>query len=147
MATAGDEPAAARERDSLARLLAFWLLAGFPLFGTGATLAETLGPVVPLSDLGFGLLFGTSVAVVPWVLGLRPKLRSCLGFLLLDLVLGVTLFAWLAGLGLTVDGWTAVGTEITHTVLAALLAFGVPWGRVRRRVERYLNPAAVGTEP
>ncbi|PSP98622.1 hypothetical protein BRC89_07075 [Halobacteriales archaeon QS_4_70_19] len=145
MAATGDGPTAAPERDSFVRLLAFRLLVGFPLFGAGATLAEALGPVVPLSDLGFGLLFGTSVAAILWVLDVRSRLWLCFGFFLLQIVLGLTLVLPLSGLGVTVDGWAGVVVRGVSIVLAALLAFGVPWGRVRRRVERHLNPAAYET--
>jgi hypothetical protein len=131
--------------DSLPRLLAFWLLVGFSLFGLGWDVADALGPTVPLSGMGAGLLFGTVVVAVLWIAGVRPPLLASLGYFLAQPLLALGLSLTLPALGITVEGWAAVAVRAASIALAALLAFGVPWGRVRRRVEGYVNPAAFET--
>jgi hypothetical protein len=131
--------------DSLPRLLAFWLLVGFSLFGLGWDVADALGPVVPLSGMGAGLLFGTIVVAVLWIAGVRPPLLASLGYFLAQPLLALGLSLTLPAVGVTVDGWVAVAVRAASIALAALLAFRVPWGRVRRRVEGYVNPAAFET--
>lgn len=144
---AGDDAAAAtRDRpDSFARLLAFWVLVGFSLFGLGWDLADALGAAVPLSGMGAGLLFGTGVVSVLWVAGVRPPLPTSAAYFALQSLLGLALFYPVLAT-VTYTPWVAVFVRATSILLAAVLAFAVPWGRVRDRVAEYLNPAATETD-
>jgi hypothetical protein len=146
MAPSEDDTAATRERpDSFTRLLAVWVLVGFSLFGLGWDIADALGPAVPLSGMGAGLLFGTSIVSVLWVAGIRPPLLASAAYFLLQLLLGLALFYPVLAT-ITYTPWVAVFVRATSILLAAILVLAAPWRRVRERLVEYLNPAAAEAE-
>ncbi|MFD1512757.1 hypothetical protein [Halomarina rubra] len=111
--------------DSFGRMLALWVLVGFPLISVGLSLAGAIPTRFGFSEMEVGFLLGSVAFCALWLGGFRPSLRVAVVFLFVEqfVSLVVVLSAAIVVAGRLGDLQTA-GLRSVAVVLAAWLVFG-----------------------
>ncbi|UPV74458.1 hypothetical protein M0R89_18245 [Halorussus limi] len=122
----------ARKDSSFVRLLSVWVLVGSSLCGLGWTVADAVPVALPVSSMDAGLLAGTVVVALFWVVGFRPSLSASVGYFVAEQALHLLLAL---GSGLFSSGalgpWREVCLRGLSVALAGALVFTGSGKRLR----------------
>ena len=128
-----------QEAPSFGHLLAVWILVGWSLWSLGSDLVDVLPSVVPISQMGAGLLFGTVVVASFWVLGFRPSLLRSAGYFVVESVTRLFLLFAAVFLGFEVGPWQILSLQCVSIGFAAMLAFTAVGERGLEHLQFRLN--------
>ncbi|MFB6223100.1 MAG: hypothetical protein ABEH86_05435 [Haloarcula sp.] len=122
---------------SFGHLLLVWVLIGSSFWSLGFTLADATQIEIPLSRMDVGLLFGTIVVVLLWIVGFRPSLLASFGYFVTEQV--ISLFFVLGYVFVpAATPWVEATLRATSITLTAILVFTDLGVQMRNTIRRHI---------
>ncbi|EMA29584.1 hypothetical protein [Haloarcula japonica] len=125
---------------SIGHLLLVWLLVGPSMWSLGTAVADAIQAELPLSTMGVGLLFGTTVVVLFWTAGFQPSLTASFGYFITEQAIDLILLFGTVFLFVPVSTpWATVALQFCSICLAVTLVFTPVGKQIQNVLRRHIR--------